>query len=167
MALIETIGAAVTGQAIGRLRERVRPNPYAPRLSDQQRAAALQAGALRPGTTGFTGSEADWFDDQGSATVGRLAIAQDLPSYVIPPSRLTPGDPGADPDDPTVLADFRDAPTRVGNPAWGVNNGTVPHVIRTRINEPTAKAPLPRDVVAGRLADQPQTVDAWDQLYEG
>lgn len=169
MPIAEAFAAALTGQAIGRLRERVRPNPYAPTLPDQGQVAVHQAGQLRPGTSGLAGSEMDWYtDQQGRSTVGTMGIAQDLPAYAIPPSRLIPGDPGADPADPTVLADFRSAPVRTDLPAWGRNTGTVPHAITARINPPTAKTPLPREVDAARAAGAPQSAtDAWDQLYEG
>lgn len=170
MPLLETLALAGGGQAIGRLRERIRPNPYAPVLPDQAAAAIFQAGDLRPGTAGLTGSEAEWFEDQqGASTVGYLRIVQDVPSRALPPSMFIPGDPGADPDDPLVLADFRDAPTRVGNPDWGNNvYPGIPHVITARINEPTARTPLPREVAAGRAATADKTdADPWDQLYEG
>lgn len=169
MPILEALGTFAGGQAIGKLRERIRPNPYAPTLPDQGAVAVHQAGALRPGTSGLAGSEADWYtDDQGRSSIGSMGIAQDVPSAAIPPSWFVPGDPGADRDDPTVLADFRDAPVRTNLPAWGRNTGTIPHVISARINEPTAKTPSPRDVAAARPNGVPASAtDAWDQLFEG
>lgn len=166
MPLLEALATFAGGQAIGRLRERIRPNPYAPTLPDQGAVASYQAGQLRPGTSGLAGSEADWYtDDQGRSSIGTMVIVQDVPSVAIRPSWFRPGDPGADPTDPTVLADFRDAPVRVGNPDWGANTYPgVPHVITARINEPTAKTPSPRAIDAVRA----ETVtDAWAGLYDG
>lgn len=167
--ILEAIASLMAGQAIGRVRERVRPNPYAPNLTDQGAIAAVQSASLRPGLAGASGSEATWFSDaQGGSSVGFMGIVQDLPSRAIPPSRLVAGDPGADRDDPTVLADFRNAPVRTDLPRWGRNTGTIPHVISARINEPTATTPLPRAMAAARPNGAPQAAtDAWDQLYEG
>jgi len=172
VAIFEAIAAIAGDQAIGRLRDRIRPNPYSPSLVDQQRIAGTQAGAIRPGTSGLAGSEAEWYlaPGQGAGSIDMLPLPllQELQSHEIPPSWFRPGDPGADRDDPTVLADFRDAPVRTDNPAWGVNTGTVPHVITARINPPTAKTPLPREVAAARPDGVPAgAVDAWDGLYEG
>jgi len=171
VAILEALAAIAGDQAIGRLRERIRPSPFAPNLTDQQRVAAVQAGAFRPGTSGLAGSEREWYvaPGQGAGSIDSvLPLLQELQSHEIPPSWFRPGDPGADPTDPTVLADFRDAPVRTDNPAWGMNTGTVPHVISARINEPTAKTPLPREVAAARPDGVPAgAVDAWDGLYEG
>ena len=94
------------GQAIGKLQERIRPNPYAPVLIDQQALAVAQAGRLRPGTSGLAGSEAEYYvNPQGAGTVGYLSAVQDVTTWLRPPAQFYPGDPGADPSDPTVLAD--------------------------------------------------------------
>lgn len=170
MPLLEAIVSLGAGQAIGRLRERVRPNPYAPTLVDQQAVAVDQAGRLRPGTSGIAGSEAEYYiDPQGASSIGWTRAVQDVTSRALPPAQFLPGDPGADPDDATVLRDFSNRPVRLeDNPAWGVNQRGSPHVLTTRINPPLATTPLPRAVAAARAAGAPQgEQDAFDTLYEG
>lgn len=157
------------GNALGRIRESVRPNQYAPRLPNQAAVAAAQGGyGLKGGTSGLAGSEADFYTDaQGSGTVGFLRIAQDIAAHAIPPSTFQAGDPGRDPGDATTLRDFYDGP--VGNElAWGVSQRGSPHTITTRINEPQAGTPLPRSVVAGRLQALPVAVqDPFDTAFDG
>lgn len=167
--IAEFLANLAAGSALGRIRDSVRPNPYAPSLPAQAAQAAAQGGyGLRRGTSGLAGSEADYYTDaQGSSSVGSLRIAQDVTSRAMPPSTYQAGDPGADPDDPTVLRDFYDGP--VGHElVWGGNQRSVPHVIRSRINEPTAGTPLPRSVVAGRLQSLPVAVqDPFDSAFDG
>jgi hypothetical protein len=159
--------AGIAAQAgLGRIKAAVRPNPYAPDLPNQADRAAAQSGyGLRPGTSGLAGSEAEFYTDaQGRSSLGYLGIVQDVPSRAMPPSTFVAGDPGADRADPTVLADFYRGPVGL-ELVWGVNQRGSPHTITARINEPTAKTPLPRAVVAGRLEDnaRPDPFDsAWD-----
>jgi hypothetical protein len=166
--IFSAIASLVAGQAVGKLRERVRPNPYAPRLTNQQVIAAQQAGGLRPGTSGLAGSERDWYTDaQGASSIGWVQAQQDLTAHAMPPSWDAPGDPGADPTDPTVLADVKRGPVRLDLKPYGVTP-SVPYVIAGRINPPLAKSPLPRDVAAARDAGAPQGIqDAFDTLYDG
>lgn len=169
MPLLEVLGAFAGSQAVGKLRERVRPNPYAPELVDQGAIAARQAGALRPGTSGIAGSEADWYSDpQGASTIGYLRVVQDVTSVRRPPSYFMPGDPGADPSDPTVLADFRRRLWDQAPSDWGGSTRGSPHVLASRLNPPLLETPLPREVVEARAAGAPQADrDAWAGLYEG
>ncbi len=170
MAILESLGLTAGAAAFERIRAAVRPNPYAPRIPDQAAIAAGQAtGALRGGTAGLAGSEADYYvDPQGVSTVGYLRIVQDLPSARRPASTFRAGDPGADPDDPTVLADFRSGPVRLPVEPWGVSQRGLPHVISARLNEPTAKTPLPRAVVRDRAAAAPTgPTDALELLWGG
>lgn len=165
----EWLASLAAGNALGRIRESVRPNPYAPSLPAQSAQAAAQGGyGLRRGTSGMAGSEADYYtDDQGRSSVGSLRIAQAVTSRAMPPSTYAPGDPGADPDDPTVLRDFYSGPVGA-ELTWGVNQRGSPHTITARINEPTAGTPLPRSVVAGRLQSLPVAVqDPFDTAFDG
>jgi len=171
--ILESLGGILAGQAFGRLRERVRPNPMAPDLPRQSSIAAIQASGtgLRPGTSGLAGSEADYYTDaQGVGTIGRLDyLVQDVTSRAMPPSTYMPGDPGADPADPTVLADFNRRPVILPVDPWGAYqySSMRPNVLADRINEPTAQSPLPRDVAMARAAGAPQgLVDAFDAQYD-
>lgn len=169
MPLLEILATIAGGQAVGKMRERVRPNPYAPTLVDQGAIATVQAGALRPGTSGMAGSEADWYtDEQGRSTVGWMRVVQDVTSYRRNPSYFTPGDPGADPSDPTVLADFRRRLWDQGPSDWGGSGRGSPHVLAATLNPPLATTPLPGEVVEARAAGAPMAErDAWAGLYEG
>lgn len=170
--LLEFLTTSAASSAIGKLRERVRPNAYAPNLPDQARQAADQA--IRPnppaGTSGLAGSEADWYTDaQGVSSIGQLDnLFQDLPSRAIPPSYFTPWDPGRDPSDPTTLRDFYDGPV-TPELVWGGNQrAQAPHVIAARINEPTRRTPLPRELVQSRGGAVPQGAqDALDLAWGG
>lgn len=170
MPLLEAIGSLVAGRAIGRVRESVRPNQYAPRLPDQAGVAADQAvTGLRAGAAGLAGSEAEWYDRQGQATVGWVRAVQDLTSRRIPPSYFElaqPGDPGQDPDDPTTLRDFYRGPLP-SMVQWGENQQAgAPTYSSGRLNPPLASTPLPRDVVAARAAGAPQGAqDALDLAW--
>lgn len=168
--IAELVADLIAQAGLGRIRAAVRPNPYAPSLPAQTAKAAAQGGyGLRPGTSGLAGSEADYYTDaQGRSSIGSLRIAQDVTSRPMPPSTYRPGDPGRDPDDPTTLRDFYNGP--VGHElVWGGNQRAgAPHVIRSRINEPTAGTPLPRSIVAGRLQSLPVAVqDPFDSAYDG
>lgn len=168
--MIDWLTGLVAGNALGRVRASVRANPYAPKLPTQAEHAAAQAGyGLRGGTSGLAGSEATWYTDpQDALSIGFNELVQDISSRAMPPSTYIAGDPGADPDDPTVLADFYDGP--VGHElVWGSNQRSQsPHVISSRINEPTDSTPRPRAVVAGRLQSLPVAVaDPFDTAFEG
>jgi len=168
MPLFESAASLLAGQAIGKMRERVRPNPYAPKLADQQAIASQQAGGLRGGTSGMAGSEFEYYSDpQGASSIGWIGAIQDITTWARPPCQFLPGDPGRDPTDPTVLADVHRGPTRLPVDPWGVNQRGSPHVLTTRINPPTFETPLPRDVAAARGAGAPQGAqDAFNTLYD-
>lgn len=175
MPVLESLASILAGQAIGKLRESVRPNPYAPNLIDQGALAVQQAGSVVAtrgvlgGMSGLAGSEYEYYDDpQGASTVGWLNAVQDVTSWARPPCQFIPGDPGADPADPTLLKDFKRGPIRLPVEPWGVNHRGSPTIVTARINPPTASSPLPRDVAAARAAGSPQGVqDAFDTLYDG
>lgn len=171
----------LTGGWIGKLQDRVRPNPYAPPLPDQQREAIAQAarlgGELRGGTGGLSGSEADYYADaQGIGTVGYLRIVQDVTSARLPVSTFVAGDPGAD-GQPLLsgtggASDFDTGPVRPLSNAEGGQSGTVnrgtQHVIPTTLLVPGAVTPSPRQIVAARQAGAPQgDQDALASYWEG
>jgi hypothetical protein len=165
------VASYLAGDRIAKVRDRVRPNPFAPRLGDQAAIATAQAASpvrneLADGFTGLTGSESEWFGDQGSHSVGFLPIAQELAGGVpLPPAWTTPGDPGADTSDPIVLADFFRGPVVLGGarapgePTWGgsarsIANGA--QVARTgRLNPPGLVTPDAAGYVAARGANVP------------
>jgi hypothetical protein len=158
-ALLGTLGPAWAG----RLRQRTRPNPYAPTLPGQAGVASLQAtrGELRPGTSGLAGSEADYYSDpQGIGTIGHLdALAQDLTSRALPPSTFVAGDPGAD-GQPLLNRDMTTGPIRRLSNAEGANTRTFnhpgQHVVASTLNPPGARTPTPREIAAARATGAPQ-----------
>jgi len=169
--MFAAITSLLAGQAVGKLRERVRPNPYAPTLVDQSAIAVTQAGQLRPGTSGMAGSEYDYYMNpqgpQGVDSMGWVPVSQDITSWRRPDCQFLPGDPGADPSDPTVLADVRRGPVRLDTKPYGVTMAQ-PHSLTARINPPTRTTPLPRDVAAARATGAPQgEQDAFNGLFDG
>lgn len=154
------------GWGIARIRDSVRPNPYAPKLVDQQAISVAQAArGLRPGTSGLTGSEAEYFSDpQGGGSIGYLPAQQDLTSAPKPPSYFTPGDPGRG-DEPTVQRDFFRGPLP-NMVAWGeTQRAKGQRFSGDRLNPPLFVTPLPQEVVAARAAGAPQGLQ--DALDDG
>lgn len=152
-----------TGAGLGRIKDATRPNPYAPRLPAQLRTAAAQAGfGLRSGEAGLAGSEADYYLSPGIQGQTDAPIVQDVTSRAMPPATYAPGDPGRDPGDATVLADFYRGPLGAVAP-WGVTQRGSPTVLAGRLNPPTAASPNARAVVAGRSAEP--VPDALDSAY--
>lgn len=168
LGVLLNVASLAVPSPLAKLAEIVRPNPYAPRVPDQARIAASQnVGALAGGLTGRTGSEAEWADDQGAESIGYTQLRQELPSARRPPSyfalgRGIHGDPGADRDDPTTLADFDRRPQGNQEP-WGGSTRTVQNganrINRATLLEPLAVTPTARQMVAGRDAGVPASSD--------
>jgi hypothetical protein len=125
--------------ALARLADRIRPTPMGERLAEQARI-----GALRGGTSGLAGSEADWYrDEQGRSTIGSLPLRQDITSARRPVAMFRAGSPAAD-GQPLLARDFERRPW--GPTPWGIAT-TRPALLRgPRLVEPTVATPPPRAV---------------------
>lgn len=164
----------------GKLSARIRPNPYAPNLPDQHRAAAAQeanawraSGELVGSLTGsalLSGSEEDYWTHDAlvpGPTGWADPIAQDVSGNPgKPASWFIPGDPGADPDEALTLADFDRSPNPNMTP-WGGSTRTVntglQHVLARRINPPTMVTPSA--AVAYTTGPSAAPADVFDRLW--
>lgn len=143
--IAEQLAWTAAGSALARLFERIRPTRMGAALPEQARV-----GALRGGTSGLAGSEADWYrDEQGRSTIGSLPIVQDVTSARRPVSWFVAGDPGAD-GQPLLARDFERRPW--GPTPWGIAMQRPALLRGPRLSEPTEATPPPRTVQAGAEA---------------
>jgi hypothetical protein len=134
MSLLGSVLGFVGLAPLGPILDKVRPNPYAPRLPDQVDLSTWQAGGrLRGGLSGRTGSEADWADDQEAPGPANQADW----GGTLGPSWFSANDPPR----------YYTGPVRLLREPWGGDQrARAPLVRASTLGPPTAKTPLPRDV---------------------
>jgi hypothetical protein len=147
--IVETLIGWLMPNPIQPIKERVKPNRYAPYVSGSVLTAAL-AQAFRPdaavgirgGLTGRSGSEADFAT--GQPTSGRLV--QDVTARALEPAWF-----GSNLGRPPTNAAYRQEPVVPDGPPWGGQQRGQPTVRRAVTLEPTGRTPLPRQLAAGFL----------------
>jgi len=158
------------------LRRPLAPNTYAPRLPDQL-AVSQSQGVLKGGLSGMSGAEADPYADVfGPAAIrsSGAPIVQDVTSKALPPCWFTAGDPGADPDEPTVLADFDRSPQTGGYHGADYGGSTRSFNIPAQLvrpgwlptgNAPGRATPNAREMQAARDGQPDPVRDAYLDLW--